>query len=86
MSNRTIWFPRRQQKLQGRHTSNQCGIGGCLEIGGGGNRDQIGPRSETSANDEAKHEMEKGPEEVAVKQDKTQGEETDIRAEAVASS
>jgi hypothetical protein len=39
--------------------------------GRGGNQDQIGPMSETSANDEAKHEMEKGPEEVAVKQDKT---------------
>jgi hypothetical protein len=33
----------------------------------GGNQDQIGPRSETSADDEVKHDMEKGPEEVAVK-------------------
>jgi hypothetical protein len=54
--------------------------------GQGGHQDQIGPWSGTSVDDEAKHEMEKGPEEVAVKQDKTQGEETDIRAEAVASS
>jgi hypothetical protein len=51
-----------------------------------GNQDQTGPRSETSANDEAKHDMENGPEEVAVKQNKAQGEETDIKAEVVASS
>jgi hypothetical protein len=38
------------------------------------------------ADDEAKHSMKKGPEEVAVKQNKAQGEETEIRAEAVASS
>jgi hypothetical protein len=52
----------------------------------GGNQDLIGPRSETLADDEAKHSMEKGPEEVAEKQNKAQGEETDIRVEAVASS
>jgi hypothetical protein len=36
--------------------------------------------------DEAKHSTEKGPEEVAMKQNKAQGKETEIRAEAVASS
>jgi hypothetical protein len=54
--------------------------------GGGGNKYQIGPRSETSPDDEAKHDTEKGPEEVAAKQNKAQGEETDIRAKEVASS
>jgi hypothetical protein len=39
-------------------------------MGGGGNQDQIGRRSETSADDEAKHDTKKGPEEVAVKQNK----------------
>jgi hypothetical protein len=43
-------------------------------------------RSGTSANDEAKHDMEKGPEEVAGKQNKAQGKETEISAEAVANS
>jgi hypothetical protein len=52
----------------------------------GGNKDQIGPRSETSPDDEVKHDTEKGPEEVVAKQNKAQGEKTDIRAEAVASS
>jgi hypothetical protein len=55
-----------------------------LEIGG--NQDQTGLKSETLVDDEAKHDTEKGPEEVAVKQNKAQGEETDIRAEAMASS
>jgi hypothetical protein len=45
-----------------------------------------GLRSETSADDEAKHNTKKGPEEVAAKQNKAQGEETDIRAEAMANS
>jgi hypothetical protein len=54
--------------------------------GSGGNQDQIGPRSGTSVEDEVKTDMEKGPEEVAAKQNKAQGKETDIRAKAVASS
>jgi hypothetical protein len=53
--------------------------------GSGGNQDQIGPRSGTLADDEAKHDTEKGPEEVAVKQNKAQGEEIEIRADVVAS-
>jgi hypothetical protein len=53
--------------------------------GSGGNQDQIGPRSGTSTDDEAKHDTEKGPEEVAAKQNKAQGEETEIRANAMAS-
>jgi hypothetical protein len=52
----------------------------------GGNQDQIGPRSETSADDKAKHDTKKGLEEVASKQNKTQGKETNIKTEAVASS
>jgi hypothetical protein len=52
----------------------------------GGNQDQTWLRSETSADDEAKHDTEKGPEEVAAKQNKAQGEETNIKAKAVASS
>jgi hypothetical protein len=51
----------------------------------GGNRDQTGPRSETSADDEAKHSTTKVLEEIAEKQNKAQGEEIDIRAEAVVS-
>jgi hypothetical protein len=54
--------------------------------GSRGNQDQAGMRSGTLVDDEAKHDMEKGPEEVAAKWNKAQGEETDIRAEAVASS
>jgi hypothetical protein len=38
------------------------------------------------ADDEAKHGMEKCPEEITEKQNKAQGEETEIRAKAVASS
>jgi hypothetical protein len=41
--------------------------------------------SGTSANDEAKPDVEKGLVKVAVKQNKVQGEETEIRADAVAS-
>jgi hypothetical protein len=45
--------------------------------GSGGNQDQTGPMSKISANDdEAKHSTKKGPEEVAAKQNKVQGEET----------
>jgi hypothetical protein len=52
----------------------------------GDSQDQEGLKSETSANDdEAKHSTEKGHEEVAAKQNKTQGEETNIKADAVAS-
>jgi hypothetical protein len=50
-----------------------------------GNQDQTGPRNGTSTNDEAKHDTEKGPEEVAAKKNKAQGEETEIRADVVAS-
>jgi hypothetical protein len=53
--------------------------------GSGGNQDQTGPRSETSANDEAKHSMEKGLEEIVEKQNKPLGEETEIKAKAVVS-
>jgi hypothetical protein len=60
-------------------------IGGCSEFGG--SQDQEGSKSETLTNDdEAKHSMERGPEEVVEKQNKAQGEETEIRAEAGASS
>jgi hypothetical protein len=52
----------------------------------GGNQDQTGSRSGTSADDKMKHDMEKGPEEVATKRNKAQDEEIDIRAEAVTSS
>jgi uncharacterized protein YijF (DUF1287 family) len=62
MTNMTIRFPRRQQKLQGSHTSNQYGDRNAWRSGG--NQDQIGPRSETSADDEVKHDVKKGPEEV----------------------
>jgi hypothetical protein len=54
--------------------------------GSGGNQDQTGPKSETSVCDEAKHYLEKGLEEVAEKRNKAQGEETEIRVKAVASS
>jgi hypothetical protein len=50
----------------------------------GGNQDQTWPRSGTSANDEAKHRTEKGPEDVVVKQNKAQSKETKIRVDAVA--
>jgi hypothetical protein len=34
--------------------------------GSSGSQDQTGPRDETLANDESKHNMEKGPERVAI--------------------
>jgi hypothetical protein len=52
----------------------------------GGNQDQTGPRSETSTDDEAKHSTEKGPEEIAKKQNKAASEETEIKAKTMASS
>jgi hypothetical protein len=53
----------------------------------GGSQDQEGPKSDTLANDdEAKHSTKKGTKEVALKQNKAQGEETEIRAEVVPSS
>jgi hypothetical protein len=52
-----------------------------------GSQNQEGPKSETLANDnEVKLDTEKGPEVVATKENMTQDEETEIRAEAVASS
>jgi hypothetical protein len=52
-----------------------------------GSQNQEGPKSETLANDnEVKLDTEKGPEVVATKENTTQDEETEIRAEAVASS
>jgi hypothetical protein len=54
--------------------------------GSGGNQDQIGLRSETSADDEAKHSTEKGPEEIAEKQNKAPSEEREIKAKIVVSS
>jgi hypothetical protein len=52
----------------------------------GGNQDQTWPRSGTSTDDEAKPNVEKGPEKVAAKQNKTQGKQIEIRAKVVASS
>jgi hypothetical protein len=52
----------------------------------GGSQGQTGPRSETSANDEAKHNVEKGPEGVAVEQIKAQGKKIKTRMEVRASS
>jgi hypothetical protein len=52
----------------------------------GGNQDQTRPRSGTSADDDAKPDVEKGPEKGAAKQNNAQDEETEIRAKAVASS
>jgi hypothetical protein len=53
----------------------------------GGSQDQDGPKSGTLANDnKAKHSMKKVPVEVAAKQNKAQGKEIGIRAEAVVSS
>jgi hypothetical protein len=49
-----------------------------------GNQDQIGPRSGASTDNKAKPDVEKGPQKVAAKH-KTQGDGTEIRAEAVAS-
>jgi hypothetical protein len=54
--------------------------------GSGGNQDRTGPRSGTSADDEVKHSTEKGLEEIAEKQNKAQGKETEIKVEGVTSS
>jgi hypothetical protein len=51
-----------------------------------GNQDQTGSRSETSADDEVKHSMEKGLEAIAKKQNKAPSEEIEIKAKVVASS
>jgi hypothetical protein len=53
--------------------------------GSWGNQDQTAPRSGTSTDDKAKPDVEKGPEKVAANQNRAQGEETDIRAEATTS-
>jgi hypothetical protein len=47
---------------------------------------KIGPRSETSTDDEAKPDVERGPEEVAAEQDKVPGAKTEARTEAGTSS
>jgi hypothetical protein len=50
---------------------------------------QSGPdrsRGETLANDDATQSVNKGPEDIAVAQDKTQGKQAEIRAEAGSSS
>jgi hypothetical protein len=52
----------------------------------GGNQDQIGPRSMTSVDDEAKPDVEKGLEKVTTKQNKTQGKATEVKIEVVATS
>jgi hypothetical protein len=52
--------------------------------GSGGNQDQTKPRSGTSADDEAKHITKKGLEDIVEKQNKAQGEEIQIKADAVA--
>jgi hypothetical protein len=54
--------------------------------GSRGNQDQTGPRSKISTDDEVKHSTEKGPEEIAEKQNKAPGKETEIKAKAVVSS
>jgi hypothetical protein len=50
-----------------------------------GNQDQTGPRSGASTDNKAKPDVEKGPQKVAAKHNKTQGDGTEIRAKAVAS-
>jgi hypothetical protein len=51
----------------------------------GDSQDQEGLKSETLVSDEAKpNTKKKGPQVVAVKQNKAQGKETEIRAAAVA--
>jgi hypothetical protein len=65
-----------KESMQGLEDARRSGV----------NHDQTRPRSETLANDKAMNSMQKGPEEVAVKQNKAQGNETEIRAEAIASS
>jgi hypothetical protein len=52
----------------------------------GGNHGQTGSRSEASANDEAKHDIEKGPEGVAAEQIKVQGKKIEAKTEVGASS
>jgi hypothetical protein len=59
---------------------------GSFTDGSGSSQSQTGSRSEAVAKDKAKPNAEKGPEVVAVKQDKAQNEEREIATEAVASS
>jgi hypothetical protein len=47
----------------------------------GGSQGRIGPRSQTSANDEVKRNMEKGPEGLAAEQNKDQGVKIETRIE-----
>jgi hypothetical protein len=54
--------------------------------GSGGNQDQTGPRSGTSADDEVKPDTERGPEEVAAEQYKVPGARTEARTDAETSS
>jgi hypothetical protein len=50
--------------------------------GSGGNQDQIGLRSGTSVDDEAKHETEKDLEEVTTEQNKVVGAKIETRMKA----
>jgi hypothetical protein len=86
MPNRTIWFPKRQHQHLVSSTSSGYLKPYLLLMDQGGNQDQTGLRSETSADDEAKHNTEKGPKEIAEKQNKAPIEETEIKAKIVASS
>jgi hypothetical protein len=55
--------------------------GGSSADGSGGSQGQTGLRSETSANDEAKRNWEKSPEEAVVEQNEAQGEKMETRTE-----
>jgi hypothetical protein len=54
--------------------------------GSGGSQDQTGSGHESLTDDEAKHDMKKGTEEVATEQNKAQGKKAKVSAEAGASS
>jgi hypothetical protein len=53
-----------------------------LAGGSGGSQSRIGPRGQSLANDEAKHDKEKDSEGAAAEQNKAQGEKMEIRPEA----
>jgi hypothetical protein len=80
-------FPEDSRSSRAATQAIEAKIRKCSDIGGGGcSLNQEGPKSKTLTNDnEAKPDAEKGPEVVAVKQNKAQDEETWIRVEAVAS-
>jgi hypothetical protein len=85
MPNWMIQFPQSQQQLQDNNRQWVPKDGSSTD-GSGSSQGKTGWRSETSANDEVKPDVEKGSEEVAAEQNQVQDEKAKVSAEAGTSS